>query len=379
MRYQSCIRHMFSYAAAAAATKSLQSCLTLCNPRDGSPPGSSVPGILQARTLEWVAISFSNAWKWKVKVKTLSRVWLCVTPWTAAYQAPPPMGFSRQENKNKSFHYKAFTQIWVYLVSGHLESRGRNTRLAEELGMPEVSVLRVARQPPHFQTPCPVYRKQGVRATDLLPRQLGLFAWEGKLGTCIPGQHWARQSVQEKWVLSSLASFKRIQGTARWERGWMTKPWGCMLTALFPRINGFHETHASLILFCSIYLVRALEVGVMKGPLHFTPVSLESSESLRVQFFQSFRIDMDSSDFNPKLLFSSIYFKTNFFQTDSFCWHSVYPALFISERAWIQTQSLLSCFWNPVTWRDTWAHFATKMICSQCLLAQVHIKWPGMW
>ena len=69
----------------------------LCDPIDGSPPGSSVPGILQARTLEWVAISFSNAWKWKVKVKSLSHVWLLATPWTAAYQAPPPMGFSRQE------------------------------------------------------------------------------------------------------------------------------------------------------------------------------------------------------------------------------------------------------------------------------------------
>ena len=82
---------------AAAAAKSLQSCLTLCDPIDGSQPGSSVPGILQARTLEWVAISFSNARKWKVKVKLLSRVRLFATPWTAAYQAPPPMGFSRQE------------------------------------------------------------------------------------------------------------------------------------------------------------------------------------------------------------------------------------------------------------------------------------------
>ena len=82
---------------AAAAAKSLQSCLTLCNPRDSSPPGSPIPGILQARTLEWVAISFSSAWKWKVKVKSLSRVWLLATPWTAAYQAPPSMGFSRQE------------------------------------------------------------------------------------------------------------------------------------------------------------------------------------------------------------------------------------------------------------------------------------------
>ena len=80
-----------------AAAKSLQSCPTLCDPRDGSPRGSPVPGILQARTLEWVAISFSNVWKWKVKVKSLSRVRLFVTPWTAAYQAPPSMGFSRQE------------------------------------------------------------------------------------------------------------------------------------------------------------------------------------------------------------------------------------------------------------------------------------------
>ena len=66
-------------------------------PIDGSPPGSPIPGILQARTLEWVPISFSNAWKWKVKVKSLSRAWLLVTPWTAAYQAPPSVGFSRQE------------------------------------------------------------------------------------------------------------------------------------------------------------------------------------------------------------------------------------------------------------------------------------------
>ena len=72
-------------------------CLTLCNPIDGSPPGSPVPGILQARTPEWVAISFSNAWKWKVKGKSLSCVWPSATPWTAAYQAPPSMGFSRQE------------------------------------------------------------------------------------------------------------------------------------------------------------------------------------------------------------------------------------------------------------------------------------------
>ena len=91
-------RTVFSKSSvAAAAAKLLQSCPTLCDPIEGSPPGSAIPGILQARTVEWVAISFSNAWKWKVKVKLLSRVWLFTTPWTAAYQAPLSMGFSRQE------------------------------------------------------------------------------------------------------------------------------------------------------------------------------------------------------------------------------------------------------------------------------------------
>ena len=78
-------------------TKSLQLCPTLCDPINSSPPGSPVPGILQAKTLEWVAISFSNVWKWKVKMKSLSRVWLLAIPWTAAYQAPPSMEFSRQD------------------------------------------------------------------------------------------------------------------------------------------------------------------------------------------------------------------------------------------------------------------------------------------
>ena len=95
------LSHLWTLAslsnACAAAAKLLQSCPTLCDPRDGSPPGSPIPGILQARTLEWVAISFSKAWKWKVKVKSLSRVQLFATPWTVAYQAPLTMGFSRQE------------------------------------------------------------------------------------------------------------------------------------------------------------------------------------------------------------------------------------------------------------------------------------------
>ena len=89
-----CLPKMESQSAAA---KSLQSCLTLCDPIDGSPPGSPVPVILQARTLEWAAISFSSAWKWKAKVKSLSRVRLLATPWTAAHQASPSMRFSRQE------------------------------------------------------------------------------------------------------------------------------------------------------------------------------------------------------------------------------------------------------------------------------------------
>ena len=81
----------------AAATKSLQSCPTLCNPIDSSQPGSPVPEILQARILEWVAISFSNAWKWKMKVKLLGHVRLLAAPWTAAHQAPLSVGLSRQE------------------------------------------------------------------------------------------------------------------------------------------------------------------------------------------------------------------------------------------------------------------------------------------
>ena len=106
--------------------KSLQLCPTLCNPIDGSPPGSAVPGILQARTLEWVAISFSSAWKWKVKVKPLSHVWLFATPWTEAYQAPPSMGFSRQEYwsglllpspSQDMFHCNTDNNKWQYRYS----------------------------------------------------------------------------------------------------------------------------------------------------------------------------------------------------------------------------------------------------------------------
>ena len=98
------------YRLLAAAAKLLQSCQTLCDPIDGSPPGSPVPGILQARTLEWVAISFSNAWKWKVKVKSFSRVWLLATPWTVAHQAPPAWVFPGMVNSDfLSFYLLYFT------------------------------------------------------------------------------------------------------------------------------------------------------------------------------------------------------------------------------------------------------------------------------
>ena len=103
--------NFYSSSSAAAAAKSLQLCLTLCDRIDSSPPGSPVPGILQARTLEWVAISFSNAWKWKVKVKSLSLVRLFTTPWTAAYQAPLSMGFSRQE-----YWSGCHCLLWIFIL-----------------------------------------------------------------------------------------------------------------------------------------------------------------------------------------------------------------------------------------------------------------------
>ena len=140
---------MIGPPAAASAAKSLQLSPTLCHPIDGSPPGSPIPGILQARILEWVAISFSNARKWKVKVKSLSHVQLLVTSWTAAYKAPPSMGFSRQEYssgmplpsplvplsiiqtskilsfKMKKVQRKQETQrIWILILLGYAGSQG---------------------------------------------------------------------------------------------------------------------------------------------------------------------------------------------------------------------------------------------------------------
>ena len=108
--------HTHIYAATAA--KSLQSCPTLCDPIEGSPRGFPVPGILQTRTLEWVAISVSNAVKRKEKVKSLGRAQLLVTPWTAAYQAPPSMGFSRQEYWSR---VPLPSPIYIYIISIYIK------------------------------------------------------------------------------------------------------------------------------------------------------------------------------------------------------------------------------------------------------------------
>ena len=135
----------------AAAAKSRQSCPTLCDPIDGSPPGSPVPGILQARTLEWVAISFSNAWKWKVKVKSLSCVRLLATPWTVAYQPPPSMGFPRQEywsrvplpsplghgvsiNLDKGEKRESEENTWTPYVNGFNGKQEGNENISESPG-----------------------------------------------------------------------------------------------------------------------------------------------------------------------------------------------------------------------------------------------------
>ena len=140
----------------AAAAKSLQSCPTLCDPIDSSPQGSPVPGILQARTLEWVAISFSNAWKWKVKVKLLSRVRPSATPSTAAFQAPLSMGFSRHKYwsgvplpspRNSTF--KVYTQkTHTFAELGYLPPRPSFQRLSAAQKHPVT-------QQKSFQLPAP--------------------------------------------------------------------------------------------------------------------------------------------------------------------------------------------------------------------------------
>ena len=122
--------------AAAAAAKWLQSCLTLCNPIDGSPPDSPVPGILQARTLEWVAIAFSSAWKWKVKVKSLSRIRLLATPWTAAYQAPPPIWglvFQYSETHRGNFLEVQWLGLCTFSTQGMGSIPGQGTKIPKAI------------------------------------------------------------------------------------------------------------------------------------------------------------------------------------------------------------------------------------------------------
>jgi len=169
--------------AAAAASKLLQSCLTLCDPIDGSPPGSPIPGILQARTLVWVAISFSNAWKWKVKVKvkSLSRVRLLSTPWTAAYQAPPSMGFSRQEYWSEVPLPSPRTNLGEYQI---MITHTEETTWIQDPASPISSTLCttphlnnkqkentnpvISRQDYHLTQPCPSEEKQTKKVSTNL-------------------------------------------------------------------------------------------------------------------------------------------------------------------------------------------------------------------
>ena len=105
---------VYIYICMYANARSLQSCPTLCHSIDGSPPGSVISGILQARILEWVAISFSNAWKRKVKVESLSRVWLLETPWTAAYQTPLSMDFP---GKSTGVGCHCLLRMYIYILT----------------------------------------------------------------------------------------------------------------------------------------------------------------------------------------------------------------------------------------------------------------------
>ena len=156
----------------AAAATSLQLCPTLCDPIDGSPPGSAVTGTLQARTLECVAISFSKAWKWKVKVKSLSRVRLFVTPWAVAYQAPPLMGFARQEYWSRLPLPSLRTNPREYQI---VRTHRREPTWLQDPASPSNTLFRmphlnnkqnkntntiISRQDYHLTQPCPSEEKQ---------------------------------------------------------------------------------------------------------------------------------------------------------------------------------------------------------------------------
>ena len=153
------MNHMYT----TTTTKSLQSCLTLCDPIDSSPPGSPVPGILQAKTLEWVAISFSNTWKWKVKVKSLSHVQPSATPWTAAFQAPPFMGFARQEYWSGVPLPSPESYVYMCIIGKHSSSISGSlwTTRFWWLSSKEVKKVKVAQSCPTLCNPVD-YRVHGI-------------------------------------------------------------------------------------------------------------------------------------------------------------------------------------------------------------------------
>ena len=189
-----------------AAAKSLQSRPTLCDPIDGSPPGSPVPGILQARTLEWVALSFSNAWKWKVKVKSLSRIQLFTTPWIAAHQAPPSMGVPRQEywsGSPKQPQNWNTSNIHSLLLLDFLSGTGVGSK-GSKIGWPGRTFTSCIQQSTAHALPGPI---------RLTSASLVLFEWShgGRRGTLsfFWGEpiwfHWGR--IFSKWARICWKSF----------------------------------------------------------------------------------------------------------------------------------------------------------------------------
>ena len=203
----------------AAPAKSLQSCPTLCDPIDGSPSVSPIPGILQARTLEWVVISFSNAWKWKVKVKSHSRVRLFVTPWTVAYQAPPSMGFSRQE----------------YWSGVPLPSPTWYTQFSSVQSLSHVRL---------FATPCIAARQASLSVTNsrslLKHMPIELVMPSNHLILCCPLLLLPTipPSIRNKSIQIFSAQFEEflnMQGSFRWKNRFLV-PVGSLVSLLSPSI-----------------------------------------------------------------------------------------------------------------------------------------------
>ena len=197
--------------AAATAAKSFQSCPILCDPIDGSPPGSPVPGILQARALEWVAISFSNTCKWKVKVKSLSRIRLLATPWTAAFQAPPSIGFSRQEYwSGVPLPYYRTTALISHASKVMLKILQARLQQYVNRELPDVQLVLEKAEEPEIKLPTSAgsWKKQessGKTSTSaLLTMPKPLTVWI----TRNYGKFWKRWEYQTTWpALISQFSF----------------------------------------------------------------------------------------------------------------------------------------------------------------------------